>query len=144
MVVASLENLIKRTRRLSLHDKVTQRVLADITVQIEIRIFEKGLDSSNNLIGIYSKGYQKTRKREGYPVSKKVILQAQGDMRADWVFLVLPSGNYGSGFNRRGEYGKSLLVEHIYDKKIFSLSKNEDKEIEINLEKELDRFYSKL
>ncbi len=142
--MASLENLIKRTRRLSLHDKVTRRVLADITVQIEVRIFEKGLDSNNNLIGVYSIGYQKTRQREGYPISKKVILQARGDMRSDWTFLVLPGGNYGSGFNRSGEYGKSLLVEHIYDKKIFSLSQNEDKEIEINLDKELTKFLSKL
>jgi len=144
VVVASLENLIKRTRRLSLHDKVTQRVLQTVHVMTDQRIFRDGIDALGKLLGVYSEGYQKTRKRENYPISKKVILQATSQMVNDYKFLVLPGGNYGSGFSNTKNYKKSFWVEGTYDTLIFDLTNSEDKKMEVLFEKELTKFLSKL
>ena len=152
--MAELSDLIRRTKRVAIEDFVTKRVLTDITTEIGKRIFEKGLDSNNARIGTYTKSYVKYgRKKENLGSSRKVILVLSGAMESDWKFLVLPDGNYGSGFtvsttSGKGKsltnYEKSFIVEHTYSKKIFSLGKKEDKQIQVNMEKELTRYLSKL
>jgi len=152
--VASLESLIKNTKATALRDKVLQRVLESIHVDVDERIFEKGLASDGGRIGRYTKSYVKYgRKAEGWGSSRKVILQLTGAMQTDWKFLVLPNGNYGSGFtssvtSESGKtltnYEKSFIVENTYKKKIFALTDKEDKEISIRLEKETAKFLSKL
>ena len=154
--MADLSELIRKTKRLAIHDKVTQRVLASIHEMTDTRIFKEGRSASGKALGTYSKGYQRTRKkgilyvRKGvkrnntYPSITKIILQATSQMNNDYVFLVLPNGNYGSGFNNDKNFDKSEWVENTYGKKIFALTRSEDKSIDIRMEKELTRFYNKL
>ena len=152
--MANLDELIRKTKRLSIHSRVTQRVLQSVHVDTDERIFTKGKDSNNARIGTYTKSYVKYgRKKEGWGSSRKVILQLTGAMQSDWKFLVLPDGTYGSGFtasttSKKGKtltnYEKSFIVEHTYGKRIFALTNNEDKSIDIRLEKESTRFLSKL
>ena len=142
--MANLDELIRRTKRLSLHKKVTERVLQTIHVMTDQRIFRDGIDANSKLIGVYSKGYQKTRRREGYPISKKVILQATSQMVNDYKFLVLPDGNYGSGFSNTANFKKSFWVEDTYDTLIFDLTQSEEKKLDAIMEKELSKFLGKL
>lgn len=142
--MASLNELIRKIKRVSVHTKVTERVLQTIHVMTDQRIFRDGIDANNKLIGVYSKGYRKTRVRNNYPISRKVILQATGQMVNDYKFLILPGNNYGSGFSNSANFDKSMWVEDTYGKPIFELTDSEDKKMEVLLEKELTKFLSKL
>ena len=154
--MADLSELIRKSKRLSIHSRVTQRVLVSIHEMTDKRIFTDGKDANNKSLGRYSKGYMRTRRkgvlyvRKGkkinntYPSGTKVILQATTAMNNDYTFLVLPNGNYGSGFNNNVNFKKSEWVESTYKKAIFDLTNNEEKQIAIRTEKELTRFYSKL
>ena len=144
MAANDLNNFIKKTKRLNLRDKVIRRVLQTDHVMTDQRIFRDGIDANGKLIGIYSKGYQKTRRRKHYPISKKVILQATSQMVNDYKFLVLPDGNYGSGFSNTANFKKSFWVEDTYDELIFEVTDSEDKKMEVLLEKEMSKFLSKL
>lgn len=154
MDVADLNELIRKIKRVNVHDKVTQRVLESVHVDTDKRIFTQGRDSNNSRIGTYTKSYVKYgRKKEGWGTSRKVILQLTGSMQSDYKFLPLPGGNYGSGFttsttSKKGKtltnYEKSFIVEHTYGKRIFALTNKEEKSIEIRIDKELTKFLSKL
>ncbi|GAG80841.1 unnamed protein product [marine sediment metagenome] len=127
-----------------MRDKVLRRVLETVHVMTDQRIFRDGIDANGKLIGTYSTSYQKTRRRENYPMSRKVILQATSQMVNDYKFLVLPDGNYGSGFSNDANYDKSIWVEKTYKKPIFELTDSEDKKMEVLLEKELSKYLGKL
>lgn len=144
MAANDLNNLIKKTRALNLRDKVIRRVLQTVHVMTDQRIFRDGIDANGKLIGTYSEGYQKERRRKNYPISRKVILQATSQMVNDYKFLVLPTGNFGSGFSNTKNFDKSFWVEDTYDKSIFELTDSEDKKMEVLLEKEMTKFLSKL
>lgn len=137
--MASLEDLIKRTSAKQIRSKVTQRVLQTIHTMTEKRIFQQGIDANSQLIGVYSPEYRKERARKNYPISTKVILQATSQMVNDYKFLVLPQNKYGSGFSNMINFKKSEWVEDTYNKKIFALTNNENKEIEKLLDKQLDK-----
>jgi hypothetical protein len=137
--VANLDDLVKRTRLKFWHDKVTQRVLATVHVMTDQRIFRDGIDTNGQLIGVYSPEYQKQRRRENYPTSRKVILQATSQMANDYKFLVLPGNNYGSGFSNNFNFNKSIWVEQTYNKSIFALTKSEEKKLEKMLDKEISK-----
>ena len=118
-MAVDLENVVKQWKRLSVIDKVNQRALSSIHVIIEDRIFEEGKDSNLKLLGRYSDGYMRTRKKgvlyisKGkkrkitYPSGTKIILQATSEMNNDFKFLVLPGNKYGSGFSFDKNYKKS-------------------------------------
>ena len=142
--MADLNELIRKLKRASFHKKVTERVLQTVHVMTDQRIFRDGIDANGKLIGVYTKEYQKTRRRENYPISKKVILQATSQMVNDYKFLVLPDGNYGSGFSNTKNFDKSEWVEDTYDTVIFDLTNSEVKKKDAIMEKELTRFFSKL
>jgi len=155
-VAVDLEAVVKKWKRLSLIDRVNQRALSSIHVIIEDRIFEEGKDSNLKLLGRYSDGYMRTRKKgvlyisKGkkrkitYPSGTKIILQATSEMNNDFKFLVLPGNKYGSGFSFDKNYKKSLWVESTYSKDIFKLAKAEDKRLTVILDKELQRVLNKL
>lgn len=156
MAAHDLSELIKKTTALNLRDKVLRRVLQTVHVMTDKRIFKTGMDALGKLLGIYSKGYQRTRrkgilyvkkgvkKRNTYPGITKINLQATSQMANDYKFLVLPDGNYGSGFSNTKNYDKSFWVEDTYDVPIFELTDAEDKKMEVLLEKETSKFLSKL
>lgn len=156
MAAQDLNNLIKKTKALNLRDKVIRGALQNVHVMTDKRIFRQGRDAFDKSLGRYSKGYQKTRNagilyvRKGvkikitYPSGTKVILQATSQMVNDYKLLVLPGGNFGSGFSNDVNFDKSFWVEDTYDKPIFQLTDKEDKQLEIILEQKLSKFYSKL
>jgi hypothetical protein len=151
-----LINLAKKMRVEQLRDKVFQRTFETVHVLTDERIFKKGRDANGKPLGIYSKGYQATRKRgvvyvrkgvklkNTYPSIKKIILQATGQMNADYRFLVLPNNQFGSGFANEKNFDKSKWVEITYQKRIFSLSNQEDKKMEQTLEQEMQQYLNKL
>ncbi len=143
--MADLNELIRKIKRINVHSKVTQRVLQSVHTDTEKRIFKQGKAADGSKIGTYTKSYVKYgRKKEGWGPSRKVILQLKGQMINDYVFLVLPNGDYGSGFNNDVNFDKSEFVEATYKKPIFALTTGEDKSIEVRMEKGLDKFFSKL
>ena len=144
MAANDLNNFIKKTKALNLRDKVIRRVLQTVHVMTDQRIFRDGIDANGKLIGTYSEGYQKERRRKNYPISRKVILQATSQMVNDYKFLVLPAGNFGSGFSNTKNFDKSFWVEDTYDKLIFDLTDSEDKKMEVLLEKEMSKLLAKL
>ncbi len=154
--MADLNELIRKLKRVNVHSKVTQRVLFSVHTDTDKRIFKKGMDANGQSLGRYSKSYMRTRRKgvlyvskgkkvsNTYPGGTKVILQATTAMNNDYTFLVLPNGNYGSGFNNDFNFDKSEFVEATYKKPIFDLTREEDKSIEVRMEKELTRFLNKL
>jgi len=140
VVVADLDALIKRSSARQINDKVTRRVLQAVHVMTDQRIFRDGIDANGRLIGVYSQEYQKERRRKNYPTSRKVILQATSQMNNDYKFLVLPGGNYGSGFSNNFNYDKSIFVEKTYNKAIFKLTNSEEKKLVKLMDKELEKF----
>ncbi|MEE9571459.1 MAG: hypothetical protein V3W20_00250 [Candidatus Neomarinimicrobiota bacterium] len=110
MAAQDLNELIKKTKALSLRDKVIRRVLQTVHVMTDQRIFRDGIDANGKLIGVYSESYRKTRIRKNYPISRKVILQATSQMVNDYKLLVLPGGNFGSGFSNNFNFDKSFWV----------------------------------
>ena len=144
MAANDLNEFIRKTKALNLRDKVIRRVLQTVHVMTDQRIFRDGIGANGKLIGTYSEGYQKERRRKNYPISRKVILQATSQMVNDYKFLVLPGGNYGSGFSNNANYNKSFWVEDTYDKSIFELTDSEDNKMEALLEKEMSKFLAKL
>ena len=156
MAAQDLSELIKKTKALNLRDKVIRRVLQTVHTMTDKRIFKKGIDANGKVLGTYSKGYQRTRrkgilyvkkgvkKKNTYPGITKIILQATSQMVNDYKFLVLPDGNYGSGFSNTKNFDKSFWVEDTYDKLIFELTDSEDKKMEVLLEKEMSKFLRKL
>lgn len=99
----------------------------DMLVITTDRIFTKGLDANNNVIGQYSPGYLKQRVKDNYPPSLNVILQATKQMLSD--FSVIPSQNgVGLGFKNSFNADKSYWVEDTYKKDIFKHTPEEEKE----------------
>ena len=142
MVVANLDELIKKISRTKTFDDLNQRVFNTIHIEVEQRIFDKGQDSDGRQIGTYSPGYKKERARKNYPSSSKVILQATNQMVNDFKFLVLKSGKeYGSGFSNMINFKKSEWVEDTYKKAIFKLTNKENKRIEEVMDKELEKLF---
>lgn len=144
--MASLENLIRRTKGAAINELVLKRVLLSVHNDIEKRIFVSGHDAKGSRIGVYSEAYQKTRRREGYPPSRKVILQATNQMVNDWTLVNL-GDHFGSGFNNSLNFDKSLWVEDTYDYQkdgIFGMTKKEEASISVKMEKELSKLLNKL
>jgi hypothetical protein len=143
--VADLNELIRKIKRVNIHDKVTQRVLESVHVDTDKRIFKQGKAADNSKIGTYTKPYVKYgRRHEGWGPSRKVILQLTSQMVNDYKFLVLSNGNYGSGFSNTKNFDKSEWVESTYKKEIFALTDQEEKSIDVRIDKELTKFLAKL
>ena len=135
----ALSKLIKNSSAAVIRKRVTERVLQTVHVETEKRIFDQGKAAKNQRIGTYSKAYQKTRRRRGYQETRKVVLQAENDMRNDYKFLVLGDNSYGSGFTFDVNYNKSKWVEKTYKKPIFVLTDSEEKLISKLIDKEIEK-----
>ena len=104
--------------------KVELAVANSMIVVTADRIFDKGKDADDESIGSYSKGYLRTRVKNNYPSSKKVILQATRQMVND--FSIIHNGKtVGIGFKNSANSDKSEWVENTYDKDIFKHTNNE-------------------
>ena len=88
------------------------------------RIFEDGKAADGVALGDYSEGYLKTRQKNNWTDSKKIILQATGQMHKD--FSVINNGKgLGLGFKNSDNLEKSYLVEATYKKRIFAATDDE-------------------
>lgn len=123
----SLKKLTKKMSKLARSDKAERFVAQNMLVATADRIFEKGQDANNSSIGKYSAAYLKQRQKEGYPSSKKVILQATRQMGNDWS-VVAEGGKVGLGFKNQKNANKSHWVEETYNTPIFSHTKRESKQ----------------
>ena len=100
------------------------------------RIFAQGKAADGKAIGKYSKGYLKTRIKDNYPPSTKVILQATRQMANDWS--VISNGKaLGLGFKNSANADKSEWVEITYERSIFYHTKSELNTLDKLLEKEI-------
>ncbi len=125
----SLKSLIKKMNRIAKTNEVETFVATNMQAVTADRIFTQGKDASGGQIGLYSAGYIKQRQRDGYPPSRKVVLQATRQMANDWS--VISTGNeLGLGFKNKANAKKSEWVEDTYKKDIFKHTKEEIKLID--------------
>ena len=120
----SLKNLINKMNQLRRENQPIKAALVTMQAVTAQRIFTEGKDKNNDQIGEYSEGYLKTRVREGYPNSKKVILQATRQMVNDWS-VINQDNQIGLGFKNPANGDKSFWVEDTYSKEIFDFSNEE-------------------
>ena len=134
----SLKSLIVKMNALAKTNKLEASVATTMLAITADRIFDQGKDADNSQIGTYSKGYLKTRVKDNYPSSSKVILQATRQMANDWS--VINNGEaLGLGFKNQFNADKSGWVEEAYDKAIFSHTKDELNILQKVLDKEIKR-----
>ena len=134
----SMKSLILKMNALAKTNKLELSVATSMLAVTADRIFAQGKAADNAQIGTYSKGYLKTRVKNNYPSSTKVILQATRQMANDWS--VISSGNaLGLGFKNQTNADKSEWVESTYDKKIFEHTKDELNTLDKLLDKEIKK-----
>lgn len=122
-----LDNLIKKVKEAADSDKIHRTALLMIHGMTNKRIFTDGIKANGKLIGVYSAEYQQTRKRKNYPISRKIIFQATGQMVNDYVFIV-KGKEYGSGFNQKINFDKSNWLEKRFGI-VWDLTPSEEKQI---------------
>ena len=71
----SVKSLIKKMNILAKTNKLELSVATTMQAVTNDRIFTQGKAADNSEIGTYSEGYLKTRKRNNWGSSNKVILQ---------------------------------------------------------------------
>ncbi len=120
----SLKQLVKTMNVLAKTNKLELVVASTMLAVTADRIFAQGRAADGNEIGTYSKGYLKTRVKDNYPNSSKVILQATRQMVNDWS-VVNTGDAIGLGFKNQANADKSGWVEETYDKTIFDHTKDE-------------------
>ena len=124
--MTNMDQFINNINDIIKTDKLERSVFGSVHANILDRIFSKGLDAKNTSIGRYSKGYLKTRIKNNWTASKKVILQFSGQMKNDFS-LIKQGRQWGSGFKNSKNGNKSIWVEDTYDKAIFAPTKKEIK-----------------
>ena len=134
----SLKTLVKTMNVLAKTNKIELSVATTMLVVTADRIFDQGKAADGNQIGTYSKGYLKTRVKNNYPSTSKVILQATRQMANDWH--VVNTGNViGLGFKNQANADKSAWVEITYEKSIFDHTKDELGVLQKVLDKEIKK-----
>ena len=101
-------------------------------------IFKKGKNKgATKPTGVFTKGKNKGNPRPQYNRTNdtKVIASLTSEMEND--FSVIEEGNkYGLGFKAENNFKKSQYVEATYDKKIWTLTQNENNKV-VELAKEI-------
>ena len=134
----SLKSLIKTMNILAKTNRLEASVATTMLAVTADRIFDQGKDADNSQIGTYSPGYLKTRVKDNYPSSSKVILQATRQMVNDWS-VINNGDSLGLGFKNQFNADKSGWVEETYDKDIFKHTKDELSTLQKVLDKEIKR-----
>jgi hypothetical protein len=132
----SLKSLVSKMNILAKTNKMEVKVATSMLAVTADRIFAQGKDASNAEIGNYSAGYLKTRVRNNWPSSSKVILQATRQMVNDWT-VISTNDSLGLGFKNQVNADKSGYVEDTYTKEIFKHTTDELKTLEALLDKEV-------
>lgn len=123
----SLKKLLARMQILQKTNRAEKAMASSMLAVTNERIFRDGKDSKGASLGNYSLPYLKQRIKQGYPASRKIILQATGQMAQDFS-VITGNKTVGLGFKNTGENGpldKSEWVEDTYNTKIFAHTEQE-------------------
>lgn len=104
--------------------KLTRIQATTLMAKIRYRVHQEGKDSSNAPIGIYTKGYMRTRQKYGRGSSTKVIASLTRSMENSMILFPLSNGT-GIGYATTENRQKAKWVEETYGKKIFSPTNDE-------------------
>ena len=124
----SLKKLLRNMRVLQMTNKAELSMASSMLQKTNERIFRDGKDSKGASLGNYSLPYLKTRIKNGYPASRKIILQASTDM-AQGFSVMTGQKTVGLGFKNISDFEKSEYVEATYKTKIFAHTEGEKKEV---------------
>ena len=130
----SLKSLAKKMNALAKTNKMEVSVATSMLAVTADRIFAQGKSADDSEIGTYSRGYLKTRIKDNYPSSTKVILQATRQMANDWS-VISSEDSLGLGFKNQFNADKSGWVEDTYKKPIFKHTSDELKTLDKLLDK---------
>ncbi len=136
----SLKKLTKQLNVLLKTNKLQLSIATTMQAETARRIFENGQAADSSQIGTYSEGYLKTRQKDGYPPSDKVILQATRQMVNDWS-VISNGSSVGLGFKNKFNADKSVWVEDTYDKSIFAHTETELRTIDELSQDFLDKLF---
>lgn len=114
----SLKNLLARMQILQKTNRAEKAMASSMLAVTNERIFREGKDSKGASLGNYSLPYLKQRIKQGYPASRKIILQATGQMAQDFS-VITGQKNVGLGFKNSANADKSEWVEDTYNTTIF-------------------------
>ncbi|MFY0654987.1 MAG: hypothetical protein JXQ96_23350 [Cyclobacteriaceae bacterium] len=134
----SIKKLVKRMNVLTKTNLLERSIATSMIVATADRIFNQGKDANNTGIGTYSSEYLKQRRKDGYPNSTKVILQATRQMVNDWSVINIGK-QLGLGFKNAVNADKSEWVEATYKKDIFKHTENEKQAINKLVDKEVKK-----
>jgi len=134
----SMKSLIAKMNALAKTNKMETSVATSMLAVTADRVFDQGKDASDSEIGTYSESYLKTRQKNNYPSSTKVILQATRQMANDWS-VISNNNSLGLGFKNQTNADKSGWVEDTYKKPIFKHTKEELNLLQRLLDKEIKR-----
>ena len=134
----SLKSLIVKMNALAKTNRLEASVATTMLAITADRIFDQGKTSTGEQIGDYSEGYLKTRVKDNYPSSSKVILQATRQMVNDWS-VIDNNDSLGLGFKNQFNADKSGWVEITYEKSIFAHTKDELNTLQKVLDKEIKK-----
>ena len=123
----SLKKLLARMQILQKTNRAEKAMASSMLAVTNERIFREGKDSKGASLGNYSLPYLKQRIKQGYPASRKIILQATGQMAQDFS-VITGQETVGLGFKNSANADKSEWVEDTYKTKIFA---HTDQEIKI-------------
>lgn len=119
------QDLRDRFERLKNKDYLLRPVAIETIPLMTERIHQKGMSSDGAAIGTYSSSYLKLRQEKyNRSADPKVIVALTSQLENDWAVIATEKG-YGIGFNNPFNAQKARWVEEIKDKKIFSLSQQE-------------------
>ena len=130
--------LLKKIDALRRLDQAKRRVGLSMMAVTSKRIFTDGKYGDGQQIGTYSDAYMKVRRRNKWPNSTKVILQARRDMVLDFT-LIISGNDWGLGFKNSESTIKSEKVEMIYKKDIFAHTDSEVTEFTNIMQNEVNR-----
>lgn len=145
--MSEFDPLIKALEALRSDPRIIKTALSSVLPAHKDRIFKQGFDSKGVKIGTYgtkkisiSKKNQarntgQTYFKGGYAEYKSaigknpgfVILRNTDQMMMDYGLLQLGNNTFGYGFQNQANFDKSQWNETKYKKKIFTLSKGEEK-----------------
>ena len=125
-----IDKLINNIKQLETNDAAWRKIANSIHAVIEERIFRQSgsRDINGNKLGIYSKGYQRRRRKAGKTNVRNIQLMFDGQMKEDFKIGVASKGRpnvYASGFNNPVNEKKSNWVEKTYNTDIFGMTKQE-------------------
>lgn len=132
----SLDAEIQKLRRI-VGFAPEKKVIAKAHEKIKKRIFVDGLDGLNRQIGAYSDRYDALRASRGLTTGR-VVLHFTGQMMENFV-LIESSNGYVSGFKDIEASQKALWNVNRYSDAIFEVSDDEQKFIQDELNKEIQR-----